>query len=132
MSFLPNISMQRAAWQPGLTAVPFVTSGHTSDLMLDTHVAAVMLTALLGRQGGRVSCTDVGLLSRAASGSPPAASSGHFLAMAGLMSSGPVLMSSGPDFAHVIDLVADQAGHRMRVAHPIAAREDVQDNLKGE
>ena len=34
--------------QPGqLTAVPFVSSGHSPDLMLDTHVAAALLTALL-------------------------------------------------------------------------------------
>lgn len=34
--------------QPGqLTAIPSLASGHSPDLMLDTHVAAALLTALL-------------------------------------------------------------------------------------
>ncbi|WP_284981724.1 hypothetical protein [Arthrobacter sp. efr-133-TYG-118] len=43
-------------WQPGqLTATPFVASGHSPDLMLDAHVAAALLTALL------VARTDISL-----------------------------------------------------------------------
>lgn len=37
-----------SGWQPGQLAVtPSVAAGHSPDLMLDTHVAAALLTALL-------------------------------------------------------------------------------------
>jgi len=66
-----------AVWQPGqLTAAPFVTSGHTSDLMLDTHVAAALLTALLVAKADASVIRALALLNRTTSGSPPAAHPG--------------------------------------------------------
>lgn len=57
--------------QPGqLTAPPLVASGHSPDLMLDTHVAAALLTALLVARADISVTRALALLHRTTSGDP--------------------------------------------------------------
>jgi hypothetical protein len=64
-------------FQPGqLTAVPFVSSGHSPDLMLDTHVAAALLTALIVARADMSVTRALALLHRTPSGGPSKAHAG--------------------------------------------------------
>lgn len=53
-----------------LSAAPFVASGHSPDLMLDTHVAAALLTALLVARADTSVTRALALLRRTSPGSP--------------------------------------------------------------
>ncbi|UKA60679.1 acyl-CoA reductase [Arthrobacter sp. FW306-2-2C-D06B] len=66
-----------SGWQPGqLAATPSVAAGHSPDLMLDTHVAAALLTALLVARADISLTRALALLHRTTPGGPSIARPG--------------------------------------------------------
>jgi hypothetical protein len=66
-----------AAWEAGqLAAGHSVMPGHALELMVDTHVAAALMTAVLVAKADTAVTRGLALLRGPGSGSPPAADSG--------------------------------------------------------
>jgi hypothetical protein len=73
---LPAQHHQAAVWQPGQLTLLAGSPGHAQELLVDAHVAAALLTALLVAKADTSVARALTLLHRAGSGERPAARAG--------------------------------------------------------